>query len=311
MKSENVAGFTLYYPTGEEETAGLIRAACEKSVNLIQTRWGLAAPPDCRVYVMTSWRQFLFHSAPWYLKPYLVAVYPFLALKAASIWRYAGGWAIRYGRRQVVGIKPARLLKISDRRYAEHLLIEDRTEEERIQTVACHELTHAFTAHLKLPAWLREGLATLAMEHYLGRRIVSRESLEALSQRREVLAAGPLQAYAREATNAYRVGGSAGGWVERFGDDYLLSCKAAAEPSVLLAGLRSWAQANGVPVARVFVRDLPLQRRDPRSRALVFRSDFGRRRSGASEREVRDGGRDRDGDERDHPAGGSGGARSR
>mgnify|MGYP001037345838 FL=1 len=190
MKSENVAGFTLYYPPGEEASAGWIRAACERSVKLIQTRWGLAAPSDCRVYVMTSWRQFLFHSAPWYLKPYLVAVYPFLALKAASIWRYAGGWAIRYGRRQVVGIKPARLLKISDRRYAEHLLIEDRTEEERIQTVACHELTHAFTAHLKLPAWLREGLATLAMEHYLGRRIVSRESLDTLNDPVGVLMPG-------------------------------------------------------------------------------------------------------------------------
>lgn len=181
MKIEKVAGLTLFYPPGEEETARLIRTACEKSAHLIQTRWSMATPADCLVYVMTSWWQFLFHSAPWYMKPYLITTYPFLALRVRSIWRYAGGWAIRYGHRQVVGIKPTRLLNIPDRHLGAGLLIEDRSEDERIQTVTCHELVHAFTFHLKLPAWLREGLATLAMEHYLGRRIVSQESVATLS----------------------------------------------------------------------------------------------------------------------------------
>jgi len=46
--------------------------------------------------------------------------------------------------------------------------------------------------------------------------------------------------------------------VERFGDDYLVSCKAASEAAPLMAGLRRWAEVVGAPVARVFVRDLPL-----------------------------------------------------
>ncbi|OGV69521.1 MAG: hypothetical protein A3K19_27865 [Lentisphaerae bacterium RIFOXYB12_FULL_65_16] len=73
------------------------------------------------------------------------------------------------------------------------------------------------------------------------------------------LNAEQVQTFAAEATTAYRVGGSDAGWVERFGDDYLISHRTAAARTALAEGLDTWANATGACVSRVFARDLPRQ----------------------------------------------------
>jgi hypothetical protein len=180
MKKESIAGLYLYYAAEQEEAARLVGAACDRSVQLVRQRWDLAPPADCRVYVMTDWRRFLFHSAPWPWKVYLALTLPLLARRARRIWPYAGGWALQYGSRRVVGVKPPHVIEMSDRSLGEQIFLQDRDLNEIVGTVTCHELVHAFTFHLKLPTWLHEGLATLAMEHYLDRQIVRQETLENL-----------------------------------------------------------------------------------------------------------------------------------
>lgn len=180
MKNETIAGLCLFYAAEEQAAARVIGMACEKSVQLIHQRWGLATPEDCRVYVMTAWLRFLFHSAPWPWKAYLALTLPLAARRAGAIWPYAGGWSLSYGRRRVVGVKPPRLIQAGNRSLGEQLFVQERNLSEIVQTATCHELVHAFTFHLKLPTWLHEGLATLAMEFYLERRIVREETLENL-----------------------------------------------------------------------------------------------------------------------------------
>ncbi len=181
MEHETTAGIELFYAPEEIEAARTIAAACMRSVPLIRHCWGLTPPEVCQVYVMTSWKQFLFDSAPWLWKAYLTLTFPLVAKKASSIWPYAGGWSLAYGRRKVVGVKPPRLIQQGNRSLGEHIFLQDRDLQETVQTVTCHELVHVFTIHLKLPTWLYEGLATLAMEHYLNRRIVRDDSLERLT----------------------------------------------------------------------------------------------------------------------------------
>jgi len=180
MEHEIIAGMDLFFASEENEAARIIAAACKRSVPFIRQHWGLKTPKDCRVYVMTSWKQFLFDSAPWLWKAYMTLTFPLVAKKASSIWSYTGGWSLAYGRRKVVGIKPPRLIQKGDRSLGEHIFLPDRDLQEIVQTITCHELVHGFTSHLKLPTWLHEGLATLAMEHYLNRRIVRDDSLERL-----------------------------------------------------------------------------------------------------------------------------------
>jgi hypothetical protein len=181
VKNKAIAGLCLYYDVEQQDAAELIGRACERSAQLCHQHWGLAIPADCRVYVMTSWRRFLFHSAPWPGKVYLALTLPFVARRASQIWPYAGGWALQYGSRRVVGVKPPHLIEASDRSLGEQIFVQDRDLSEIVGSVTCHELVHAFTFHLKLPAWLHEGLATLAMEYYLDRRIVREETLENLA----------------------------------------------------------------------------------------------------------------------------------
>ena len=106
MESSQVAGLTLFFEADEQEAAELIGQSCAQSVDLIQQLWGLGTPKDCRVYVMTSWLHFMFHSAPWRWRPFVAIFFPLWAPRARKLWRYAGGWAQRYGNRRAVGVKP-------------------------------------------------------------------------------------------------------------------------------------------------------------------------------------------------------------
>lgn len=219
MQFEKIADLSLFYEPEEIETARLVAAACERSVPLFQRRWGLSTPEDCQVYVMTSWLRFLFNSAPWPWKVYLALTLPLVVRKASSIWPYAGGWSLQYGLRRVVGIKPSRLIQIGNRSLGEQIFIQDRDADEMVQTVTCHELIHAFTSHLKLPVWLHEGLAMLAMEYYLDRRMVRFETLEILDE--QVLANlnkgnGRLQVNQPQALVAQTV---CGYWLTRYIDE--------------------------------------------------------------------------------------------
>jgi 23S rRNA (cytosine1962-C5)-methyltransferase len=73
------------------------------------------------------------------------------------------------------------------------------------------------------------------------------------------LEAKQVQAYALESTTAYRVGGTTESWVDRFGDDYLVSGRTATAREALSEELHAWAAVNGAHLSRIFARDLPLQ----------------------------------------------------
>ncbi len=180
--SKEISGLSLLYDEEERQSAGLIAAACEKSVGVIRERWGLDTPEECHVYVMRSWPKFFFHSAPWMWKVFLALGFPFFALRFHVIWPYAGGWFLSYGRRRVVGIKPPHLMQSANVHMGDQFYVPIRSLNEKVETVTCHELAHAFSSHLKLPGWLREGMATLAMDYYLGRPVVREDTLEALSE---------------------------------------------------------------------------------------------------------------------------------
>ncbi|NLE77100.1 MAG: hypothetical protein GX605_10180 [Chloroflexi bacterium] len=182
MPQMPVDGLTLHYKAQDQATAELVRQACQRTVRLLREGWGLPAPADCRVYVMTSWLGFAFGAAPWPWKALLAATLPLWAIRMQQTWAVAGGWAQRFGRRRAVGVKPPRLLQAADRSLGERFFIPVESLEEKVQHVACHELTHAWTAHLTLPGWLREGLAMVTVDRLAGRPTVQQATLATLTQ---------------------------------------------------------------------------------------------------------------------------------
>ncbi len=178
MKSRTIGGVTLALDPDEQDTVDLIGSACAKAIQLSQEVWGLGPPKDCRIYVMTSWLGFVFQSAPWHWRILLGATMPFWCFRARRTWPYSAAWTQRYGKRIAIGVKPPRLLAQSDRSIGVRMFVEEQDMKVNVQHVTCHELVHACSAHLKLPMWLNEGIATVTVDRFLERPTIRQETLE-------------------------------------------------------------------------------------------------------------------------------------
>jgi hypothetical protein len=182
MLSKTINSIRVVFNPGEADTAEVIGKAITKTLFLIQESWGLSSPPDCRIYVMTSIWRFTYQSAPWLWRIMLAGTFPLWAFRLRRIWPYAGGLTQRYGRRVVIGVKPPRLLEVSDKSFGLQMYVPETDPKKRIQHFTCHELTHACAAHLKLPAWLNEGIAMFTVDRYMGKATIRTDTLEFLQR---------------------------------------------------------------------------------------------------------------------------------
>ncbi len=180
MESIQVGGITVLYDYGELSAAETVCEAVERSTQIILQSWDLRMPRDCRVCVMTGWLSFVLRSAPWLWKVYVVMTLPLRILAYRRLWRYAGGWAVQFGKRRAIGVKPPHLLRLEERSIGQRIFLPEETVEEKVMHITCHELTHAFTAHLRLPTWLNEGLAMVTVDRLLGKVTVRPETIETL-----------------------------------------------------------------------------------------------------------------------------------
>jgi hypothetical protein len=219
METMPVQGLTLFYNAEEREAAELIGEACAQTVQLVHQYWGLETPEDLRVYVMTSWLHFFVHSPPWTWRILVAAALPFLYVRINRMWPYVGGWEQRYGRRQAVGVKPPRLMAEADRSIGARIFVPDENIDEKVALTTCHELAHAFVAHLHLPNWLKEGHAMVTVDRYAGKPTVQAETLEALERFSEQARPGSSRRISVEDPDAAVVLYTRGYWITRFLDD--------------------------------------------------------------------------------------------
>jgi len=138
-----------------------------------------------------------------------------------ALWRSAGGWAQRLGRRHTVCVKPPRAYEDTDREPG-RALFPDAPLEEKVRHVTCHELTHAFTDFLRLPPWLNEGVAMVAVDRLVGVPTVRPESLELLridGSKEATEWKGSVREFARGGTEALIEIYARGYWVTRYLDE--------------------------------------------------------------------------------------------
>jgi len=209
-------GLHIYFDPEEQGTAEIVQHACERSIHIIKEQWGLESPKDCRVYVMTSWASFIFHSAPWHWKILLILTYPFWVFRVRRTWQFAGGWTQRYGERCAVGVKPPWLIEVADRSIGERIFVKEESFEQKVQLITCHELTHAFTAHLKLPMWLNEGLAMVVVDKFLGTSTVKENTLQTLQQSRDKQSPGKYQSVSMKDQDSLVYHTVRGYWITRY-----------------------------------------------------------------------------------------------
>jgi hypothetical protein len=183
METMAIGQLALYYEPEEREAADLIREACEKTIAVLRTRWALESPRDCRVYVMTSWEQFMLHAAPQPLRSYLRLTMPLRRAQLNRLWELAGGWAVPFGQRRAVGIKPPRLIRNhAASAVGVRLFIKVDDVHEKVRRTTCHELTHGFTTHIRSLSWLYEGTAMIAVDDFAGKPTVRPDTLSLLER---------------------------------------------------------------------------------------------------------------------------------
>jgi hypothetical protein len=182
METKSVNGITLYFDAAELEAAVLFADACAKSVYLIQNSWGLEVPKNCRLYVMTSSVKFVFRSASWPLKIIYALALPLWYSRVQRRWRFIGGWTLWYRHRPTVGVKPPALFDLADKAIGQRIYLKDDNLNRKVQSTVCHELVHAFSAHLQLPLWLNEGMAMLTSDRFVGNPTVRTDTTEFLER---------------------------------------------------------------------------------------------------------------------------------
>jgi hypothetical protein len=175
----------LHFPPEERECASVIEKACEQSVALIGEIWGLSPPKGCHVFIATSWLRFVFQSAPWYIRIPCALQLPFVYSRFQKAWKFSSGWTMPYPGSPAIGIKPPSLIAKMDRSISEMIFSKGIDTTRWTALITCHEMTHVFSAHLKLPLWLNEGIAMVTVDRFYGGRTVKADTLTSLSKSRK------------------------------------------------------------------------------------------------------------------------------
>jgi hypothetical protein len=182
MEQLTTSGPTVFYAPEDRDDAHLAADACDTAVAFLAGTWGLQTPTGCRVYVVTDGRGFVTGSAPPAWRTILTVTRPLWSRNLAKTWRFSGGLSQQYGNRWVIGVKPVRMLRVTDP-GVQHRLFVGEEPEQRLNHVVSHELTHAATGRSRLPEWLNEGMAMLAVDRCLGVDTVRAETIDLLARR--------------------------------------------------------------------------------------------------------------------------------
>lgn len=209
-------GYWLYLEERDRAEAEEACKALEIALRANQMRWGLSAPPDLRLVIMTGWWSYIMAAAPLGYKISLILSYPLYARRVARTWKVAGGWQNRYFRRQVVGIKPPRLLEAANRSLGKQVYVQVEDMTEKMRHMVYHEVTHACTSRLNLPAWLNEGLAMITVDKIAGWQTVQGATVEKLGLSPTVMKGRVVRSVDPQMLVPYYVRGY---WITRYYDE--------------------------------------------------------------------------------------------
>lgn len=174
-----VAGFKLIYAPEEEAGAEVIRGAIEDSVPVIRELWPFRPPRRAKVVVWTDWMDGYRQGLPRVQRLLLPLTRKRIAGYGDRLWKLVGGITLR-SQPPAVLIKPPRLLKDADIRIGEKLFVRLDDINDRVRSMVCHELVHAYATVRPLPAWLNEGIAMITVDRFFGFDNVKPQTLELL-----------------------------------------------------------------------------------------------------------------------------------
>lgn len=178
MKNVIVDNIKILFNDEGKSAVDLFADACTRISPLIYEIWDLKTPSNCKIYIMTSWQSFLFHSASFPRKLFYVLTILLWYVRINREWPRIIGWTLPP--HPTSGVKTPALIKLSDRKLGEKIFIQETNLDKIVQSAICHELVHAFSVHLKLPLWLNEGIAMYTVDKFIEKTTVKAETIKFL-----------------------------------------------------------------------------------------------------------------------------------
>jgi len=170
------AGAAVFFDATHAEVGREIASTIEGTAVSLGVRWGLKPASRCEAHVLLDWEEFVEDTVPSSYRLLVQLGKPLWRGRAKRTFEVAGGWMLPWPGRLAIGVKPPELLTSPTTELGARLFESVSDPMEKVRHTTCHEYTHACTAHLRLPAWLNEGLAMRAVDHLFGRQTVRQET---------------------------------------------------------------------------------------------------------------------------------------
>jgi hypothetical protein len=180
MEKYQIDNLTIFYEAEDSQYLPLFSEAYRKSAPIVRNFTGLPDPDRCRVYILRSWRKFMFHAVSIPEKIIYAVLYPLWQGRVRKQWPLIGGWAMH--NKNAFGVKSPPLYATADKSLGEKISIADSNLERKVQGAVCHELIHVYCSKLKLPVWLNEGIAILGNDLFVGWQTVKPETISFMQQ---------------------------------------------------------------------------------------------------------------------------------
>jgi hypothetical protein len=188
-----VEGFEIVPDPSDTGGTEVISRAVGDSVPVIEQMWHFRRPRRAKVVVWTEWMDGYRKGIPAWQRPLLPLMRKRIAKYGERLWKIIGGITLR-SQPPAVLIKPPRLLSEADVRLGEKLFVRLDDISDRVRSITCHELVHAYANSRGLPPWLNEGIAMLTVDRFFGFDTVKPQTLELLGT-----VEPPLRSYLRMA----------------------------------------------------------------------------------------------------------------
>lgn len=170
----------IAFDLAEKDSVKIIADKVNEALIVAGQAWGLSLKNNCHIYIVKSLWKYLFLFIPWQMSFLWVFVLPWWYLWSWKLWKRSGGWTQYYKEKTVIAIKAPSLWERSDFRIGALIFCEEKNMQVKIENTVCHELVHACAAGLKLPMWLNEGLAMVAVDIFSGKQTVRSDTVDYL-----------------------------------------------------------------------------------------------------------------------------------
>ena len=187
MKKEFFKELNINYYKKYEKEKEIIKNNYEKVVNLIEKLWDIDSKrPTINIYIFISDFKYILCASNWFfIILRFTILLPHWLLRGRKRWKKWRGVSGFQKKEPSILIKPMEHYNYyTNKNFFKYTnLYLDNKKEKIFKSTFCHEIFQVYTHDLKLPAWLKQGLAIITEEYFLDKKMILSKSINLLKEK--------------------------------------------------------------------------------------------------------------------------------